>query len=44
MYEEALREADVVQWEALGHEDAIEGVRSYVEQRPPRFERLGIRE
>jgi enoyl-CoA hydratase/carnithine racemase len=41
MFEQALREADVTQWEALSHADAVEGVRSYVEQRAPRFERLG---
>jgi len=41
MYEQALREADVAQWEALTHSDAVEGVRSYVEQRAPDFERLG---
>lgn len=41
MFEQALREADVAQWEALSHPDAVEGVRSYVEQRAPNFERLG---
>jgi enoyl-CoA hydratase/carnithine racemase len=41
MFDDALREADLVQWEALAHSDAIEGVRSYIEQRPPRFARLG---
>ncbi len=41
MFEEALREADAAQWQALAHDDALEGVRSYIEQRPPRFQRLG---
>lgn len=41
MFEQALREADVVQWQALSHPDAVEGVLSYVEKRAPQFERLG---
>ncbi len=41
MFEDALREADTVQWQALSHADAVEGVRSYIEQRAPDFERLG---
>ena len=39
-YERAFREADVVQWKAVGRPDATEGARALVEKRAPRFERL----
>jgi enoyl-CoA hydratase/carnithine racemase len=38
--EPAIRESDVFMREALAHPDATEGVASFVEKRPPRFERL----
>lgn len=38
--ETAIRDADVSMREALVHPDAIEGVASFVERRPPRFQRL----
>jgi hypothetical protein len=40
-YERAFREADVVQWKAVGRPDATEGARALVEKRAPKFERLG---
>jgi enoyl-CoA hydratase/carnithine racemase len=40
-YPEALREADRVQWAAVGRPDAAEGARALLERREPRFERLG---
>ncbi|MBK9613234.1 enoyl-CoA hydratase-related protein [Candidatus Amarobacter glycogenicus] len=40
-YERAFREADVVQWRAVGRPDATEGARSLIEKRAPNFERLG---
>jgi enoyl-CoA hydratase/carnithine racemase len=40
-YEAALRDADVAQWRAIDHPDALEGARSYLEKRPPRFARIG---
>lgn len=40
-YERAFREADAVQWKAVGRPDATEGARALVEKRAPRFERLG---
>jgi enoyl-CoA hydratase/carnithine racemase len=40
-YPEALREADALQWKSLDRPDAAEGVRSFVERRPPQFPRLG---
>lgn len=40
-YEAALRDADAAQWRALDRPDALEGVRSYLEKRPPRFIRVG---
>jgi enoyl-CoA hydratase/carnithine racemase len=40
-YPEALRETDEVQWEALDRPDALEGTRSFIERRPPKFARLG---
>jgi enoyl-CoA hydratase/carnithine racemase len=39
--EAALRDADAAQWRALDRPDALEGVRSYLEKRPPRFARIG---
>jgi enoyl-CoA hydratase/carnithine racemase len=39
-YPEALRETEPVQWAAVGSPDATEGVRSYLERRPPAFERI----
>jgi enoyl-CoA hydratase/carnithine racemase len=38
--ETAIRDADVSMREALLHPDATEGVASFVERRPPRFQRL----
>jgi enoyl-CoA hydratase/carnithine racemase len=40
-YERAFREADAVQWKAVGRPDATEGARALMEKRAPRFERLG---
>jgi enoyl-CoA hydratase/carnithine racemase len=40
-YERAFREADVVQWKAVGRPDATEGARALMEKRAPKFERLG---
>ncbi len=40
-YEAALRDADVAQWRAIDHPDALEGARSYLEKRPPHFARVG---
>ncbi len=40
-YPEALRETDKVQWQALDRPDALEGTRSFIERRPPKFARLG---
>ena len=40
-YPEALREAEVVQWQAMDRVDSTEGVRSLLERRPPAFPRLG---
>ena len=40
-YEDALREADVVQYAALDRVDAKEGVAALIEKRPPDFPRLG---
>lgn len=37
----AFTEADVATYEALDHPDVKEGVASFVERRPPRFQRLG---
>ena len=37
--EPAIRDADRLMHEALAHPDATEGVKSFVERRPPRFER-----
>lgn len=34
---EALRDADAMATESLGHPDAFEGIRSLLEKRPPRF-------
>jgi enoyl-CoA hydratase/carnithine racemase len=38
--EPAIRDADVSMKEALLHPDSTEGVESFVERRPPRFQRL----
>jgi enoyl-CoA hydratase/carnithine racemase len=40
-YADAWHEADAFQWRSLDRDDAIEGVHPLVEQRPPRFQRLG---
>ena len=40
-YPEALREADRVQWAAVGRPDAAEGAKALLERREPKFERLG---
>ena len=40
-YEEALRETEVVQWQAMDRIDAREGAQSLLERRPPAFPRLG---
>lgn len=40
-YPEALRDAEPIQWRAVESFDATEGVVSYLERRPPNFERLG---
>jgi enoyl-CoA hydratase/carnithine racemase len=40
-YADALREADVVQNQALARPDATEGARALLERRAPRFRRLG---
>ncbi len=40
-YEEALTEADRIQWQALARPDASEGARALMERRAARFERLG---
>jgi enoyl-CoA hydratase/carnithine racemase len=40
-YPEALREADDVQWAALGRADAAEGAQALIERRDPHFDRLG---
>ncbi len=39
--DEALREAEVSQWNAVASPDATEGARALMEKREPRFERLG---
>ena len=38
--DDALRESERVMNEALDHPDAKEGVVSFLERRPPNFERL----
>ena len=40
-YEQALREAEVSQNRFVTAPDAVEGVRSFLERRPPQFARLG---
>jgi enoyl-CoA hydratase/carnithine racemase len=40
-YPEALREADEIQWAAVGRPDAAEGARALLERRDPQFPRLG---
>jgi enoyl-CoA hydratase/carnithine racemase len=40
-YREALREAEESQNRFVVSEDAVEGARSFLEKRPPRFQRLG---
>jgi enoyl-CoA hydratase/carnithine racemase len=40
-YPEALRDVDVVQWQAVERPDAREGAMALLERRPPRFARLG---
>lgn len=40
-YDEALREADRVQWAAVARPDATEGARALLEKREPQFERVG---
>jgi len=39
--EASLRDADTAQWRALDHPDALEGAKSYLEKRPPKFARIG---
>jgi enoyl-CoA hydratase/carnithine racemase len=39
--EDAMREADGHQWEAVGSPDATEGARALIEKREPNFARLG---
>ena len=40
-YEAALRDAERVQNQFVTAPDAVEGAQSFVERRPPRFERIG---
>lgn len=40
-YNQALKEAESVQNEFVTAPDAIEGAKSFIERRPPQFERLG---
>ncbi|MAV24788.1 MAG: enoyl-CoA hydratase [Gammaproteobacteria bacterium] len=40
-YTDALREADGVQGDFVGAPDSIEGAKSFIERRPPQFQRLG---
>jgi enoyl-CoA hydratase/carnithine racemase len=40
-YGYAMRDADATMGKSIGSPDALEGVRSFVERRPPKFERLG---
>jgi enoyl-CoA hydratase/carnithine racemase len=39
-YQEALREADKLQWEAIARSDALEGAMSLIERRPANFKRV----
>lgn len=43
-FEEAYRETDRAQWQAVARPDADEGARALLERRAPRFERLGRRD
>jgi enoyl-CoA hydratase/carnithine racemase len=40
-YPEALRETDDAQWRSLDRPDVLEGTRSFIERRLPKFDRLG---
>ncbi len=40
-YEQALRETEEVQWQAMDRPDAAEGARALIERRPAAFARLG---
>ena len=40
-YDEALRETETVQWQAMDRVDAKEGAAALLERRPPAFPRLG---
>jgi enoyl-CoA hydratase/carnithine racemase len=40
-YPEALRDADGIQWAAVGRPDAAEGAKALLERREPKFKRLG---
>jgi enoyl-CoA hydratase/carnithine racemase len=43
-YGHAMRDAEEETRGVIGRADAVEGVQSFVERRPPKFERLGGKE